>query len=159
MGKFIKKQIEKIKQKKQAIKSATKLKVMLKGQQGLYTFYSIWFATIKSYIKGKPSKVKRLAWKIYVIPFIPSDWVCDDRGYEGVKAKRRCKLIHHRLIKEGVVVDKDKKWLKKELLPGFENDFMQKNLDFDKLGDMSDEAIEKNIVKIKTEKKYKEMLK
>jgi hypothetical protein len=158
MGKFVKKKIEALKEKKRAVQSAFKLKTMMKGKMGLYTFYSIWFATIKAYIAGEPSKVKRLAWKIYVVPFIPGDWTCTDKGYEGVKAKRRCKLIQHRLNKENVVNDKDKVWLKEELLPAFEEDFRKKNLDFEKLGGMDDEKININIKKLKSEKKYKEML-
>jgi len=153
MGKFIKKLIE----KKRTVKSALKLKAMLKGEAGLYTFYSIWFDTIKAYALGNPSRVKRLAWKIYVVPFVPSDWTCTDEGYEGVKAKRRCKLIQHRLNKDGLVNDKDKVWLEKELLVSFEDDFRKKNLAFDKLGVMNDEKIEVNIKKLKSENKYKEM--
>jgi hypothetical protein len=158
MGKFVKETIEALKEKKRAVQSAFKLKTMMKGKQGLYVFYSIWFATIKAYISGKPSKIKRLAWKVYVIPFIPCDWTCTDDGYVGVKAKRRCVLIQHHLNKEGLVNSKDKTWLKKELLVAFEDDFKKKNLDFDKIGGMDDDRISVNIKKLKSENRFKEML-
>lgn len=155
MPKFVKTIIE----KKRAATSAMKLNAAMKGKQGLYTFYTIWFQTIEAYIKGNPNWTFRQAWKVYVIPFIPGDWTCDDKDYEGVKAKRRCKLIQHELNKTGKISKKHKVWLKTELLPAFRDDFREKNLDFDKLGEMNDEQIEKQIKKAKGEKKFKEMLK
>ena len=154
MPKFVKNLIE----KKRAVTSAIKLKAMFKGQMGLYTFYSIWFSTIKAYAKGYPSKVKQLAWKTYVIPFIPGDWTCTDEGYEKVSAKRRCKLIQYKYKKKGNIPQADKDWLLDELYVEFEKDFAKKNLDFDKLGDMDDEKIEANLFKVK-KTKFKEMLK
>jgi len=158
MGKFVKKNIvEKIKAKKKALGNAIKIKAMFKGKQGLYTFYSIWFSTLRAYASGKPSRVKVLSWKTYVIPFVPKDWTCDDKGYEGVKAKRRCKLIQHRLKKTGEIVKKDRKWISEELLPAFENDFKEKNLSFDEIVDMDDSSIESKLRQAKQEKKFEEL--
>lgn len=159
MGKFVKSKIDALKEKKKALSNSFKIKAMFKGKQGLYTFYSIWFAAIKAYISGSPSTVMKQAWKIYVIPFIPRDWVCDDSGYEGVKAKRRCKLINHRLKKQGEISKKDIVWLENELLPAFEKDFELKNLSFDKLGVVNEDAIAEKLKQTKKEKKFKEMLK
>ena len=159
MGKFVRDKIEALKEKKKAFSNSFKIKAMFKGKQGLYTFYSIWFASIRAYIGGSPSMVMQQAWKIYVIPFIPSDWECDDEGHVGVKAKRRCKLIHHRFKKTGLINDKDKSWLEKELLVSFEKDFKSKNLLFDDLIPINEDAIESKLKKVKSEKKFKEMLK
>jgi len=159
MPKFIKEQIEKAKQLKRGTESAFKLKAMMKGKQGLYTFYSIWFSCIKAFIKGNPSWTMKQAWKVYVIPFVPNDWTCTDKGFEGVKARRRCILIQHQLNKELVVTPKNKRWLKKELLPAFEKDFRDKELDFDKLGEMPEEKIQKQVEKLKNEKRFEAMLK
>jgi len=155
MSKFVKSVIE----QKKAVSNALKVKAMFKGKQGLYTFYTIWFKAIEAYISGNPSWTMRQAWKVYVIPFIPNDWTCDDAGYEGVKAKRRCKLIQHELNKTGKISKKQKLWLKCELLPAFKNDFAEKNLDFDKLGEMNDDQIERKIKEAKSQSKIKEMLK
>ena len=144
MVKFIKKLIE----KKHAITSALRLKSVMKGKQGLYTFYSIWFATIEAYASGKPSGVMQTSWKIYVIPFVPNDWTCIDKGFLGVKAKRRCKLIQHNLNKTKKISLVDKKWLKNELLEGFKKDFVGKNLDFDKLVEMPEEHIKLKLKKL-----------
>jgi len=155
LGKFIKEQIEKAK----AVKNSLKVKAMFKGKQGLYTFFSIWFSTMKAYASGNPSWVMRQAWKVYVVPFVPGDWVCTDEGYEGVKARRRCQLIQHRLNKTDSINSKDKKWVFDELIPAFQKDFESKNLDIDKLGDMDESSIESKLKQVKGQKKFKEMLK
>ena len=159
MPKFVKDVIEKAKEAKRATSAAIKLKTALKGKQGLYTFYSIWFSTIDSFIGGNPSFVMKQSWKVYVIPFVPKDWVCDDFGFEGVKAKRRCQLIYHGLNKTGKISKKEKLWLKTELLPAFKKDFADKSLDFEKLGEMKETEIESKLKQAKGEKKFKEMMK
>jgi hypothetical protein len=155
LGKFVKSVIE----KKKAVTNAMKLNAAMKGKQGLYTFYTIWFKAIESYIKGNPSWIMRQAWNVYVIPFIPGGWTCDDKDYVGVKAKRRCQLIQHELNKTGKISKKHKLWLKCELLPAFRDDFRDKNLDFDKLGEMNESHIEAQVKKAKGEKRFKEMFK
>ena len=149
MTKFVKELIE----KKRAITNALKVKSVMKGKQGLYTFYSIWFSTIKSYATGKPSSVMKASWKLYVVPFVPSDWVCTDKGFVGVKAKRRCKLINHGLNKTGKISLKDHKWLENELLIAFQKDFSDKNLDFDKLVEMPEDKIDLKLKKFNKENK------
>jgi len=155
MAKFVKELIE----KKRAITNALRVKSVMKGKQGLYTFYSIWFSTIRSYATGKPSSVMKASWNLYVVPFVPGDWVCTDKDFVGVKAKRRCKLINHNLSKTGKVSLKDRKWLKEELLIAFQKDFSDKNLDFDKIVEMPEDKIDLKIKKTKSDKKFKEMLK
>jgi len=156
MGKFVLKDLRK---KARALRGAIKLKAIMKGKQGLYVFYSIWFSTIKEYIKGKPSWTYQQAWKLYVIPFIPRDWRCTDPGFMGVKAKVRCKKISKELREFGEVKVGSKRWLQDELLPSFEKDFLNKNMDFNALGDIPEDKIKKKVLELKKGNKFKEMLK
>lgn len=156
MGKFIKSVIEKARQKK----SALKLTMAMKGQQGIYTFFSIWFWTIEQFAGGSPSALAVQSMNVYLIPFTPGDWVCTDGQFKGVKAKRRLKMIKSNWAKDKVVKDVDKKWLLDELKVGFEDDMREKNLDVSRiLVDLPEEEISKNISRVKSEKKFKEMLK
>ena len=156
MGKFIKSVIDKAK----ATKSALKLKTAMKGQQGIYTFFSIWFYCIDQYASKNPSAMARTIMKIYLIPFTPGDWTCDDKGFIGVTAKQRLKLIKYNYAKDKVVKDKDVLWLKNELRPAFEKDLKQKGLDIDSvLLDLPEEKIAGKLKALKQDKKYKEMLK
>lgn len=134
---------------KRSVKASVKLKTALKGQQGLYTFFTIWFAIIKAYGTGSPSELMKKAFGIWVIPFVPGSWVCTDEGYVGVKAKRRCKLIHRKLKKEGFISEKNLAWINNELLKSFEEDFDMKNLDFQKLGSFDEDSVQKSINKAK----------
>jgi len=156
MSKFV---LKDLKNKARALRGAIKLKAIMKGKQGLYVFYSIWFSTIKAYIKGNPSWTFQQAWKIYLIPFIPRDWRCTDPGFMGLKAKERCKLISKDFRKNGFVSNGSKRWLQDELLPSFEKDFLNKNMDFNKLGDIPEEKIKEKVIKYKNDKKYKGLFK
>lgn len=156
MGKFVLSVLNKAK----ATKNALKLKTAMKGQQGLYTFFSIWFYCIDQYASKNPSSMARTIMKLYLIPFTPSDWTCDDKGFEGVKAKQRLKLIKYNYAKDKVVKDKDVLWLKNELRPAFEEDLKKKGLDVNSvLLDLPEDKISGKLKQLKQENKFKEMLK
>jgi hypothetical protein len=155
MGKFVLSVINKAK----AAKSALKLKTAMKGQQGLYTFFSIWFYVIDQYVSKKPSSLAKTAMSVYLIPFTPSSWVCDDKGFEGMSARRRLKIIKSNFSKEGIVKDNDVLWLKNDLRKGFELDLKQKGLDINSiLLELPEDKIEAKVNTLKQEKKYKELI-
>ena len=109
---------------------------------------------------GKPSKWQAWAFRWYLIPALDGKSTCDDKGYEGVKIKRRAKLIHINFNKTKKVTLQNKKWLQIELNEYVANSYNIKVEDIDNvLGKVNDSKIEEDLMKFKREKKYSKLTK
>jgi len=109
--------------------------------------FKLFLKGINGFISGKPSKQEQLAFTLlYKFPGygVDTKTVCDDAGSEGIKARKRCKLIHKRWRKDKVVLHEDKIWLKRELIPYLKEGFeAQSGKVFELLGKISDEEAKK----------------
>jgi len=105
--------------------------------------FKLFLKGINGFISGKPSKQEQLAFTtLYKFPGygVDTKTTCDDEGYEGVKARKRCKLIHRRWRKDKIVLAEDRRWLKRELIPYLKDGFeSQSGKVFEALGKISDE--------------------
>jgi hypothetical protein len=164
MGKFVKSVIDKAK----AFTNERRKNIIDKAATIMFTDYEkkfkLFLKGINGFISGSPNKTDELAFTtLYKFPGYGIDrkTSCDDGDYKGVKARKRCHLIHKRWIDNKIVLSEDKLWLKRELIPylkyGFEK---QSGKVFETLGNISDdESKEAYLLFSKNKNKFKELLK
>lgn len=79
--------------------------------------FKLFFWGMNGYLNGKPNKRERLVWTALIQNVVDKDSTCDDEGFVGMRIEERCKLIG----KEKEVSEQNKKWIKEELVPYFED--------------------------------------
>lgn len=136
MPKFLKKFSDFAAERKASIKmKAAGMQFMTQERQ-----FKLFFYGIDGYISGNPNKFQRLAFNSIVRNVVDKQSTCDDTGFEGMKIRKRCKIIG----KENPISEQSIKWLKEELKPYFEDSLQkQLNLNLELLGVIGEDEAKK----------------
>ena len=109
--KFIKKLSEKIKAYPRTVLSTAVAMTNMTIEQT----FQLCFLAINGYIMGKPDNKAKLVWHTVIERAVDNESICDDSGFEGMKIKKRVKLIG----KEKLLSSQSIAWIKNELKPYF----------------------------------------
>jgi hypothetical protein len=136
MKKFLKHFSDFVTERKESIKiKASGLQFMTQERQ-----FKLFFYGIDGYITGNPNKFQRLAFNSVVRNVVDKQSTCDDAGFEGMKIRKRCKVVG----KENPISEQSINWLKNELKPYFEDSLQkQLNLSLEILGVINEDEAKK----------------